>query len=144
MLRPCWSLAATKLGWDKLDPLPAEAAMMDDDRPPRRGRILGTLLALLGIAVLLALAMTCCARPAQAQFCSGCGCKGGPGYRGPNGQCVSWRMLDKVCGSPPATHCKAELVNARPGAKPEERTARPTRPRAPRERVARQTVPNPF
>jgi hypothetical protein len=27
---------------------------------------------------------------AGAQACSGCGCRGGPGYRGPNGRCVGW------------------------------------------------------
>jgi len=33
---------------------------------------------------------------AQAQtncWCQGCGCKGGPGWRGPNRQCVSHREL---------------------------------------------------
>ena len=35
---------------------------------------------------------------AQAQtncWCQGCGCKGGPGWRGPNRQCVSHRELSK-------------------------------------------------
>ncbi|ACL60486.1 hypothetical protein [Methylobacterium nodulans] len=48
--------------------------MMGDGRPQYRGRILGMLLALLGIAVFLALAPTYCARPAQAQVCADCGC----------------------------------------------------------------------
>jgi hypothetical protein len=34
--------------------------------------------------------------------CHGCGCKGGPGYRAPDGHCVGFRELDKVCGSPPS------------------------------------------
>ena len=34
--------------------------------------------------------------------CQGCGCKGGPGYRAPDGHCVGFRELDKVCGSPPS------------------------------------------
>src|SRR5258708_607755 len=33
--------------------------------------------------------------------CHGCGCKGGPGYRAPDGHCVGFRELDKVCGNPP-------------------------------------------
>ena len=40
--------------------------------------------------------------------CHGCGCKGGPGYRGPDDQCVGFRELDKVCGNPPTTRCKFE------------------------------------
>jgi hypothetical protein len=43
----------------------------------------------------------CPERPA----CYGCGCKGGPGYRGPNGQCVGYRDLDRICGNPPETYC---------------------------------------
>ena len=37
-----------------------------------------------------------------------CGDRGGPGYRGPNGQCVSWVSIGKVCGCPPTTRCTAE------------------------------------
>lgn len=48
---------------------------------------------------------------AAADRCSGCGCKGGPGYRGPNGRCVGWSELAKVCGSPPTTSCKAEIAD---------------------------------
>ena len=40
--------------------------------------------------------------------CEGCGCKGGPGYRGPDGRCVGWKRLNKVCGVPPTTRCTAE------------------------------------
>ena len=43
-----------------------------------------------------------------SQFCSGCGCKGGPGYRGPNGQCVNWAQLIKVCGPAPHDGCTRE------------------------------------
>jgi hypothetical protein len=39
----------------------------------------------------------CPDRPA----CDGCGCKGGPGYRGPDQKCVGFKNLDKVCGNPP-------------------------------------------
>ncbi len=40
--------------------------------------------------------------------CKGCGCKGGPGWRGPDGFCVSQSKLAAICGSPPGTHCKQE------------------------------------
>lgn len=40
--------------------------------------------------------------------CEGCGCRGGPGFRGPDGKCVGWKNLAKVCGNPPTTHCEAE------------------------------------
>jgi hypothetical protein len=45
----------------------------------------------------------CPERPA----CTGCGCKGGPGYRAPDGHCVGFNELDKVCGNPP-TRCVFE------------------------------------
>lgn len=41
-------------------------------------------------------------------YCEGCGCKGGPGYRAPNGRCVGWKQLNKVCGTPPTIRCTAE------------------------------------
>lgn len=44
---------------------------------------------------------------AAEERCSGCGCKGGPGYRGPKG-CVGWAQLNKVCGTPPTTYCRPE------------------------------------
>ena len=43
----------------------------------------------------------------QMQKCRGCGCAGGPGYRGPTG-CVSWLELYKVCGNPPDRCCAFE------------------------------------
>ena len=46
----------------------------------------------------------CPERPA----CRGCGCKGGPGYRGPDGRCVGFANLDKVCGRPPESRCTFE------------------------------------
>jgi hypothetical protein len=39
-----------------------------------------------------------------------CGDLGGPGYRGPNGKCVGWEALGRVCGSPPTTRCTPEGV----------------------------------
>ena len=40
--------------------------------------------------------------------CSGCGCAGGPGYRAPNGSCVGFRNLARVCGTPPTQRCSFE------------------------------------
>ncbi|AVO46089.1 hypothetical protein C6569_13975 [Phreatobacter cathodiphilus] len=40
--------------------------------------------------------------------CQGCGCRGGPGYRGPDNRCVGFRQLDRVCGVPPTTRCTFE------------------------------------
>ena len=37
-----------------------------------------------------------------------CGDRGGPGYRGPDGNCLSWERLGRVCGSPPETRCTPE------------------------------------
>jgi hypothetical protein len=34
-----------------------------------------------------------------------CGDSSGPGYRGPNGKCVGWEALGRVCGCPPSTRC---------------------------------------
>ena len=48
--------------------------------------------------------------------CSGCGCKGGPGYRAPptenspKGNCVSYRSLNSVCGPPPHAGCTRECA----------------------------------
>jgi hypothetical protein len=40
-----------------------------------------------------------------------CGTRGGPGYRGPDGKCVGWATLGRVCGNPPTTRCTAEQTN---------------------------------
>ncbi|TBW38197.1 hypothetical protein EYW49_09610 [Siculibacillus lacustris] len=52
----------------------------------------------------------------SAAACSGCGCKGGPGYRGPNGRCVAWRDLARTCGPTLPGACVAEIVDPRAGA----------------------------
>lgn len=41
---------------------------------------------------------------------SGCGSRGGSGYRGPKGRCVGKKRLRKICGNPPTLRCKAENV----------------------------------
>ena len=41
--------------------------------------------------------------------CSGCGCKGSPGYRSiATGRCVSHKNLYKICGDPPSSSCVFE------------------------------------
>jgi hypothetical protein len=57
-------------------------------------------------AVLVAVAMP------RAEACSGCGCRGGPGYRAPDGRCVGWADIGRKCGSPPETRCTPEGPNA--------------------------------
>lgn len=59
------------------------------------------------IRLSVILAMTCLL-PAMTE--AACGTRGGPGYRGPDGKCVGWANLRKVCGSPPSTNCTPEIV----------------------------------
>jgi hypothetical protein len=58
----------------------------------------------------------------NAAACEGCGCRGGPGYRGPDGHCVGWAKLNKICGNPPSPiRCMYEgagLVGALPALPP--------------------------
>jgi hypothetical protein len=44
----------------------------------------------------------------QLPPCSGCGCRGGPGYRSPDGHCVGFRELSRVCGPNPTSVCTFE------------------------------------
>ena len=46
--------------------------------------------------------------PAAADSCSGCACRGGPGYRDAKGQCVGHAQLYSRCGTPPTTRCTFE------------------------------------
>jgi hypothetical protein len=42
-------------------------------------------------------------------YCTGCGCKGGPGYRNPQtGQCVGYKRLVRECGPYPHARCVFE------------------------------------
>jgi endonuclease YncB( thermonuclease family) len=45
-----------------------------------------------------------------------CGERGGPGYRGPDGHCVGWAALRRVCGVPPTKNCTPEQVAEGAGA----------------------------
>jgi hypothetical protein len=64
----------------------------------------GMAFVLLALATATAVATGCPDRPA----CKGCGCKGGPGYRGPDGRCVGFKTLNKICGNPPELKCTFE------------------------------------
>ena len=47
--------------------------------------------------------------------CKGCGCKGGPGYRGPDNKCVGYANIVQVCGPPPHAGCVRECAIVREG-----------------------------
>ena len=71
-------------------------------------RIFASLVLLLlvpsGAAVPALADVKCPERPA----CRGCGCKGGPGYRGPDGRCVGFKNLNEKCGPYPHSGCVFE------------------------------------
>ena len=58
----------------------------------------------LGLFLLLTMSV---AYADDACRCRGCGCKGGPDWRGPDGLCVK-ASLAKVCGTPAGAPCKQE------------------------------------
>ncbi|MBB3929973.1 hypothetical protein GGR25_000992 [Kaistia hirudinis] len=72
------------------------------------GRSAFALFALVLLCALSLATVPASAACPERQACKGCGCKGGPGYRGPNGKCVGFRDLDRVCGVPPETRCVFE------------------------------------
>ena len=54
------------------------------------------------------------ALPASA--CDGCSCRGGPGYRLPNGKCSSWKQHASYCNGacyPPGTNNEAAALGLR-------------------------------
>src|SRR5215203_4842595 len=92
-------------------PPPARAHRGDDFCPTHAWAYVRRVSQMVRTTTFLIAALALTA-PAVAQSCSGCGCKGGPGYRGADGRCVGWANIGKVCGSPPTTHCEAEGPNA--------------------------------
>lgn len=68
------------------------------------------IIAIMALAVAAAFHQAPAAHAAcpDRPACRGCGCKGGPGYRGPDGKCVGFKALYKVCGNPPETRCVFE------------------------------------
>ena len=47
------------------------------------------------------------------------GCKGGPGYRGPNNKCVGYANINQMCGPPPHAGCLRECAIVREGSGPD-------------------------
>jgi len=66
-------------------------------------RTLGAMRAFLATVILIF---------STALAAAACGERGGPGYRGPNGKCVSWEAIDRICGSPAEKKCTSESVAA--------------------------------
>jgi len=64
--------------------------------------------AIVFVLGLFLLASMSVAQADDACRCKGCGCKGGAGWRGPDGVCVSKASLAKVCGTPAGAPCKQE------------------------------------
>lgn len=64
----------------------------------------------------------------EAAACRGCGCRGGPGYRAPDGKCVSWEAIGRTCGSPPTLRCSPENPHPRADRAAEEGADRLERP----------------
>jgi hypothetical protein len=65
--------------------------------------------------VLISLGFTSLSAPSagfaqEVCRCQGCGCKGGPGWRGPDGTCVSTAKLAEICGTPAGTPCTQEAA----------------------------------
>lgn len=62
--------------------------------------------AMLSLSLMLAPAVTVpsfVSGEVQTAFCSGCGCKGGPGWRiHRTGKCASHKNIRKECGNPPS------------------------------------------
>ena len=71
----------------------------------------------LAMSIMLMIPLVFLAMPApstalaeEACRCKGCGCKGGSGWRGPDGACVSTGKLEEICGAPPNAACKQEAA----------------------------------
>jgi hypothetical protein len=56
------------------------------------------------------LAVTSVSFAEDACRCKGCGCKGGSGWRGPDGYCISKAKLASICGTPAGAPCKQEAA----------------------------------
>lgn len=72
--------------------------------------VIALVLALISLSLLSPEPMSQ-AFAQDACRCKGCGCKGGSGWRGPDGTCVSKAKLALTCGTPPGTPCKEEAAS---------------------------------
>jgi hypothetical protein len=73
-----------------------------------RNVVISALL-MISLGFLMMPAPSMAAAP-QACQCKGCGCKGGSGWRGPDGTCVSQAKLAETRGSPAGIPCKQEAA----------------------------------
>jgi hypothetical protein len=65
---------------------------------------------MLSVLILFSMTMLAPGFAAEDCRCQGCGCKGGPGWRGPDGACVHKAALADICGTPPGAPCKHEAA----------------------------------
>ena len=72
--------------------------------------VFAVIFTLIGLSLLAPLAVSTTAVAQESCRCKGCGCKGGPGWRGPEGACVSKAKLAAICGSPPGAPCVKETA----------------------------------
>ncbi len=85
------------------------------------------------VAVMMLAALTLIAGPADgpwwarwwgtrwwvaAASATNCGCKGGPGWRAPDGKCVGHRNITKLCGSPPSKRWQRRNCDAHSAGRP--------------------------
>ena len=70
-----------------------------------RAMVLVSGLSLLGFAATI---------DEAAARCTGCSCRGGPGFRSPEGTCVSWKNLVRICGPAPHAKCKDKRRKPQP------------------------------
>jgi hypothetical protein len=68
---------------------------------------------MMGAAVIAWLVIAQPMEPFVPARCSGCSCRGGPGYRAEDGKCVGWKELKRKCGDPPTTRCSDERNGGR-------------------------------
>ena len=72
--------------------------------------VIASSLVLISLGFLMFPAPSTVAAAEEACRCKGCGCKGGSGWRGPDGFCISQAKLAEVCGTPAGAPCKQEAA----------------------------------
>ena len=63
------------------------------------------------VLILFSLFVTSPVFADDACRCQGCGCKGGAGWRGPDGARVPRASLAQICGTPAGAPCKQESAS---------------------------------
>ena len=72
--------------------------------------VIASGLVLISLVFLMFPAPSTAVAAEEACRCKGCGCKGGSGWRGPDGFCISQGKLAEVCGTPAGAPCKQEAA----------------------------------